>query len=485
MDESLFQRKGSIPFLLRNTVICAVSLFFWAALILLGSYFSTLLGITAALLGGIVLTLVFRRFYAKNIKLTLELDRACRTRLLEKYLSGDVPPEGDLTEAMPDLQSDYFAVAMLQCIDFSGYLPDCDQEHIPPTAFRDVDEWMRYHIADRLKPLCTPYFVPMTDGMVILVNTPPLPKNNLDAEARNQVSAVCGALSQAIEDLKTHGLICGAVVSTMFQGRENIVKAYSEAQELTTYAELMGDSITVKNGYECAEAPADLSDKQLRTELEKKFMQGITNRNFQQLQKTMDSFVDLELRTVPRSSDLARQHLISHMEQMLTAFSISPVEYDEAEAPVVEQFRLLLTQTSAQGIREHCQALIAALQEYVESGSREHSDKVERALQYIQENYADPGLGADRIGEALGLSASYVSRLLRQNTGMGVVDYIHAARLKKAKELLASTDLSVDDIAMRVGFSSRWTLTRSFKRYEETTPGAYREQHQAVSGTIS
>ena len=52
MDESLFQRKGSIPFLLRNTVICAVSLFFWAALILLGSYFSTLLGITAALLGG-------------------------------------------------------------------------------------------------------------------------------------------------------------------------------------------------------------------------------------------------------------------------------------------------------------------------------------------------------------------------------------------------------------------------------------------------
>ena len=74
--------------------------------------------------------------------------------------------------------------------------------------------------------------------------------------------------------------------------------------------------------------------------------------------------------------------------------------------------------------------------------------------------------------------------MLRQNTGMGVVDYIHAARLKKAKELLASTDLSVDDIAVQVGFSSRWTLTRSFKRYEETTPGAYREQHQAPTEAI-
>lgn len=469
-----------IPNLRRNCGIFALSLCLWAILSVLCGRAALWAGLLLAIIGAGFFAWGFGRFYSGVMKSNLELDRACRTRLLEKYLSGDVPPEGDLTEAMPDLQSDYFAVAMLQCIDFSGYLPDCDQEHIPPTAFRDVDEWMRYHIADRLKPLCTPYFVPMTDGMVILVNTPPLPQNNLDAEARNQVSAVCGALSQAIEDLKTHGLICGAVVSTVFQGRENIVKAYSEAQELTTYAELMGDSIAVKNGYECAEAPADLSDKQLRTELEKKFMQGITNRNFQQLQKTMDSFVDLELRTVPRSSDLARQHLISHMEQMLTAFSISPVEYDEAEAPVVEQFRQLLTQTSAQGIREHCQALIAALQEYVESGSREHSDKVERALQYIQENYADPGLGADRIGEALGLSASYVSRLLRQNTGMGVVDYIHAARLQKAKELLATTDLSVDDIALQVGFSSRWTLTRSFKRYEETTPGAYREQHQSA-----
>ena len=42
----------------------------------------------------------------------------------------------------------------------------------------------------------------------------------------------------------------------------------------------------------------------------------------------------------------------------------------------------------------------------------------------------------------------------------------------------------MDDIAVQVGFSSRWTLTRSFKRYEETTPGAYREQHQSISGGI-
>ncbi len=485
MNDSFFQRKGSIPFLLRNTVICAFSLLICAILILALSRISLLPGILAALMGSAALTLAFRRFYVKIIKLTLELDRACRTRLLEKYLSGDVPPEGDLTDAMPGLTSEYFAVSMLQCIDFSGYLPQCGDEHIPPTEFQRVDNWMRGAIAAHLESICTPYFVPMTDGMITLINLSQLQENAMDKSSRAQIAAVCQGLSDAIEDLKQRGLICGAVVSTVYHGRENIVKAKTEAQELTAYAELMGDSSPVKNGYEHAEVPMDLSDKLLRTDLEKKFMQGITNRNFPLLEKTMDSFVDLELRIAPRYPDLVKQHLVSHMEQMLSAFSISVVEYDEAEAPVVAQYRALLEQTSAQQLREHCLRLITALQEYVESGSREHSDKVERALRYIEENYADPGICADRIGDALGLSASYVSRLLRQNTGMGVVDYIHAARLKKAKELLTSTDLSVDDIAVRVGFSSRWTLTRSFKRYEETTPGAYREQHQANTGAIS
>ena len=466
MKDSSRKITGSIPYLGRTIVICGGSLLIWSLVVMVLSRVSLALGVIVWLLGAAGLTAGISVGYARLMKNNLELDRACRTRLLEKYLSGDVPPEGDLTEALPGLKSEYFAVAMLQCIDFSGYLPQCSQEHIPPTEFQQVDDWMRHDVAEYLEPICLPYFVPMIDGMIVLINITGLRTESLDESSRENVRAICQGLEQAIEALTSHGLICGSVVSTVFQGRENIVKACKEAQELTAYAELMGDSSPVKNGYDHAEAPAELSDKLLRTELEQRFMQGITNRNFQQLEKTMDSFVDLELRIAPRYPDLVKQHLVSHMEQMLSAFSISTVEYDEAEAPVVEQYRFLLEQTSAQQLREH-------------------SDKVDRALQYIEENYADPGICADRIGDALGLSASYVSRLLRQKTGMGVVDYIHAARLKKAKELLATTDLSVDDIAVQVGFSSRWTLTRSFKRYEETTPGAYREQHQAVPSGIS
>lgn len=437
-------------------------------------------GAVLAVLGAAVLSQVAARRYQGLVRQNLELDRACRTRLLEKYLSGDVPPEGDLTEAMPGVESEYFAVAALQCIDFSGYLPACGAEHIPHTEFLQVDQWMRQFITQRLRGISLPYFVPMVDGMEILINVTGLEEENLDSSSRDKLREICQAMELATKDLERVGLICGAVVSTVYSGRENIVKARQEAMELTSYAELMGDSSPVKNGYEYAENPVELSDKLLRTELEKRFIQSVTNHNLEQLEKTMDAFVDLELRTSSRYPDLLKNRLIMHMEQMLSAFSISVADYGPEEAEVVAQFRLLMDMTSARQLKDQCGVLIGALRAYEESEQKQKSDKVTRALSFIEEHYDDPGICAEMIGDALGVSASYVSRMLRQNTGLGVVDHIHGARLKRAKELLATTELSLDEVAERVGFSSRFTLTRSFKRYEEMTPGAWRERCQGV-----
>ena len=466
---------GEIPEVRRVAWICAAMLLGWGCVVALLARISLWLGLLAAVFWVGAGVWAVYRFYGRLLHTNRELDRACRTRLLEKFLGGDVPPEGDLTEAMPDAATEYFAVAIVQCIDFSGYLPQCSDEHIPPSEFLRVDNWMRQYVTERLQGICLPYFVPITDGMEVLINVTGLKETDMDASSRRQVAAICRGLSEAIKDLETNGLICGAVVSTVYYGRENIVKARREAEELTSYAELMGDSSPVKNAYDKAENPVELSDKLLRTELEKRFMQSVTNRNFEQLEKTMDNFVDLELRTASRYPDLLKNRLVMHMEQMLSAFSISVVDYEAGEAEVVAQFRVLTDLNSAQKLREQCGVLIRTLRAYEESEQRQRSDKVTKALDFIGAHYDDPGISADMIGDALGISASYVSRMLKQNTGLGVVDHIHGARLRRAKELLLDTDLSLDEIAEQVGFSSRFTLTRSFKRYEEMTPGAWRE----------
>lgn len=93
--------------------------------------------------------------------------------------------------------------------------------------------------------------------------------------------------------------------------------------------------------------------------------------------------------------------------------------------------------------------------------------------QYIQDNYTQD-LGLEQISDEMGVSVKYVSRVFIEKTGMYITDYINMIRVQKAKELLTSTDLRVNEIAEQVGIHSRTTFLRVFKKVEGITPNEYR-----------
>lgn len=97
-------------------------------------------------------------------------------------------------------------------------------------------------------------------------------------------------------------------------------------------------------------------------------------------------------------------------------------------------------------------------------------------LTYVQANYRDPSLTAALVAERFGMSRAGVSRAFAQACpDGGFLGYLHGLRLDKAEELLRTTQLPIPDVAASVGYGSALTMTRAFKRYRETTPGAYRK----------
>ncbi len=97
-------------------------------------------------------------------------------------------------------------------------------------------------------------------------------------------------------------------------------------------------------------------------------------------------------------------------------------------------------------------------------------------LAYVQANYRDPSLTAALVAERFGMSRAGVSRAFAQACpDGGFLGYLHGLRLNKAEELLRTTQLPIPDIASSVGYGSALTMTRAFKRYRGTTPGAYRK----------
>jgi AraC-like DNA-binding protein len=73
-----------------------------------------------------------------------------------------------------------------------------------------------------------------------------------------------------------------------------------------------------------------------------------------------------------------------------------------------------------------------------------------------------------------GLSRFHFIKAFRKAMGQSPYQFLLRLRLEEAKRLLTTTRLSVEEIALTVGFSSSAQFVRMFKAVVGTTPGAYR-----------
>lgn len=104
-----------------------------------------------------------------------------------------------------------------------------------------------------------------------------------------------------------------------------------------------------------------------------------------------------------------------------------------------------------------------------------YSECIAHCLSIIKENYTDSNLSLTMIAEALSLNPSYLSRYFKQQTGIGLLDYLQHYRLNAAKELIQNDpDILLKDIAEKTGFYNVAALIRVFKKAENITPGQYK-----------
>jgi AraC-like DNA-binding protein len=81
------------------------------------------------------------------------------------------------------------------------------------------------------------------------------------------------------------------------------------------------------------------------------------------------------------------------------------------------------------------------------------------------------------IAAQLKMSPSYLSDLLRQETGKPAIDHIHGYLISEAKNLLIGADLTVAQIAYQLGFENPPYFSRLFRKETGFSPVAYRNQH--------
>ncbi len=105
------------------------------------------------------------------------------------------------------------------------------------------------------------------------------------------------------------------------------------------------------------------------------------------------------------------------------------------------------------------------------------SSYVKKAMEYINEKYAEP-IRIEDIAGYCGLNRSYLTRIFKDNIGETPQQYLIRHRLDRACLLLKSTDYPILHIAYSVGYADPFAFSRLFKQKKGMSPSDYRKYHQ-------
>ena len=116
-----------------------------------------------------------------------------------------------------------------------------------------------------------------------------------------------------------------------------------------------------------------------------------------------------------------------------------------------------------------------ACQNVLHKASEKSVSQVETAKEYIRDNYSKD-ISLDDVSRRVNISPYYFSKIFKEETGEGFVEYLTGVRMEKAKELLSTTECSMKEICSMVGYSDPNYFSRSFKKNVGVTPTEYKAE---------
>lgn len=106
---------------------------------------------------------------------------------------------------------------------------------------------------------------------------------------------------------------------------------------------------------------------------------------------------------------------------------------------------------------------------------RRQADMMLRAKRFILDNYANPELTLGSVAGFVGLNEKYFSSRFTAREGMTFISYLTQVRIRKARELMETTDMKIYEISQSVGYNSVEHFTRVFKKVYKVSPGSLRK----------
>ncbi|MEK0315610.1 helix-turn-helix transcriptional regulator [Cohnella sp. 56] len=254
-------------------------------------------------------------------------------------------------------------------------------------------------------------------------------------------------------------------VSSIYRQAYELITAYEEAVALTE-RRLLGDGTQILRG-----PPPEERHVQLGAAEEQELYTHLRHGNEAELRRLISRHLAAMRRTEATAAAFKgfARDLADKARKTLRTMQIEPDPGMEKEAKAFEEC------WTYEQIEQALTDYAAGAAGMVRRKKDEAQDPViGLALDYIARHYAED-LSLDIVADKLNMTGTYLSTYFKKKQGVNFVEYLHGYRIGKARELLAETDLLVQEIAARTGYLNANSFIRTFKRMTGVSPGEYRK----------
>ncbi|MGK0375875.1 MAG: transcriptional regulator GlxA family with amidase domain [Arenicella sp.] len=171
--------------------------------------------------------------------------------------------------------------------------------------------------------------------------------------------------------------------------------------------------------------------------------------------------------------ELKRQHFITTAGRLFCAASIN-AQTDLNLHHVHRVFGKEVSDHLAQHFSHEVRQPFDKLSFNQDDNSNHPDEVILQAQLWMQHNLSNHEVSMQKLATVIGMSQRNFNRRFRDATNLSPLKYLQIQRLNQARELLQNTNLSISEIAYRVGYIDVSHFTKLFRQFSSTTPKEYR-----------
>lgn len=274
-------------------------------------------------------------------------------------------------------------------------------------------------------------------------------------------------------------------ISRVHHSIAGISQAYSEALDTLEYKLVVGSKGIISYEDMAMHVPKEPgAGYEYSLQVEQQLINNVKVGDFDKAKQTLDEIINNNVYNQVIALPLAKCLMFDLVSTMMKAVNeIGDIQHSlmEANPNWMEELTQCRTiQTMHQQIlvilKQVCDHAYQVRQKNIQN-TRQGTLRllIEHICEYIQSHYEDNDLNISMIGDHFEMKAAYLSKLFKEQTGEGLLDYINKVRIARAKLALKQPDSQIVVVAEAVGYSHVNTFIRTFKKYEGITPGKFKE----------